>query len=182
VESITDDSTGVAAVFSAASGHLVFETAIDLTQSALQVSPDSTFGLRVFYALGSFGIWPPGSNAVAPVTFADITLGPDPGTASETLPGEIPETFVLENFPNPFNPQTTIRFGLPTQERVTLAIYNVLGEKIATLIDHALKAAGYHTVVWDGRNRAGHRVASGLYFYTLQSEHHRTSQRMVLVK
>ncbi len=154
---------------------------IDLQQSPLQATPDSTIGLRFSTSRGD---WPPGPgfSVNVPASFADVTLASGTNTASETLPGEIPETFVLQNFPNPFNPQTTIRFGLPTQERVTLAVYNLLGEKIATLVDHALKGAGYHTAVWDGRNQAGLLVASGLYFYTLQSEHHRTSRRMVLVK
>ena len=105
-----------------------------------------------------------------------------PDALAEEATQEIPESFVLENFPNPFNPQTTIRYGLTSQERVTVAIYNVLGEYVATLVENEEKSAGYHTVAWDGRNQAGHPVASGVYIYTFQTEHRRTSQKMVLMK
>jgi hypothetical protein len=81
----------------------------------------------------------------------------------------IPTTFELgQNYPNPFNPTTTIRFGLPEQSRVSLKVYNLLGQEVATLAEGDMPAA-YHTVVWNGRNKAGNQVASGIYFYRLDA-------------
>ena len=82
----------------------------------------------------------------------------------------IPTTYELsQNFPNPFNPATTIRYGLPKAERVTLKIYNLLGAEVATLVNDEPKAAGYHAAIWDGRDGNGRVVASGVYVYRLQA-------------
>jgi hypothetical protein len=82
----------------------------------------------------------------------------------------IPTTYELsQSFPNPFNPATTIRYGLPQASRVTLKIYNLLGAEVATLVENEQKAAGYHTTIWDGRNAAGKGVASGVYFIRLRA-------------
>jgi hypothetical protein len=74
-----------------------------------------------------------------------------------------------QNFPNPFNPATTIRYGLPKAERVTLIVYNLLGKEVARLVDNEQNPAGYHAVIWDGRNRNGDPVASGVYVYRLRA-------------
>ncbi len=96
---------------------------------------------------------------------------------------EIPTRFDLfPNFPNPFNPATTIRYGLPTAEAVSLVIYNVLGAKVATLEAGTRKEAGYHAVIWDGRSDAGTLAASGVYFVQMQAGAFVQTQRMVLVK
>jgi len=82
----------------------------------------------------------------------------------------IPTSYELsQNFPNPFNPATTIRYGLPQVARVTLKIYNLLGEEVARLINDELRAAGYHAAIWDGRDKDGRVVASGVYVYRLQA-------------
>ncbi len=82
----------------------------------------------------------------------------------------IPATYELsQNFPNPFNPVTTIRYGLPQAGRVTLKIYSVLGEEVATLVNDEQKPAGYHVTIWDGRDRNGVYVASGVYVYRMQA-------------
>lgn len=82
----------------------------------------------------------------------------------------IPTTYELsQNFPNPFNPATTIRYGLPQAGRVTLKIYNLLGAEVARLINDEPRAAGYHAAIWDGRNHGGKVVASGVYIYRLQA-------------
>ena len=75
---------------------------------------------------------------------------------------ETPESFVLKNnYPNPFNPSTTIVFGLPEASDVTLEIYNSIGRKVATVINKRMEA-GYHNFIWDAS-----RVASGVYFYRM---------------
>ncbi len=95
----------------------------------------------------------------------------------------IPTEYELSsNFPNPFNPATTIRFGLPKKDKVTLTIYNVLGQKIITLLDKESRKAGYHAAVWDGRHQNGNRVASGVYIYHLKTDNFSKSRKMMLIK
>ena len=72
------------------------------------------------------------------------------------------------NYPNPFNPTTTISYRLPARSRVELAIYNLLGQQIRTLVN-ADQPVGEHQVQWDGRNDAGKQVSSGIYFYQLKA-------------
>ncbi len=97
---------------------------------------------------------------------------------------EIPARFELfPNFPNPFNPSTTIRYGVPEAAPVSLIVYNMLGQKVATLLGGTVEqAAGYHAVVWDGRSDAGTPVASGVYFARMRAGHFSQTQKMVLVK
>ena len=75
-----------------------------------------------------------------------------------------PDDYVLEhNYPNPFNPTTTIKFSLPLQKEISLKIYDMLGKEVATLINHQTYKKGNHTVKWDGTNNYGTKVASGNY-------------------
>ncbi len=91
-------------------------------------------------------------------------------------------TVVLENFPNPFNPNTLIRYGFePPGGHTTLAIYDVHGRRVRTLVNE-YQPAGVHTVVWDGRDNAGMKVASGVYFYRLTAPGVEETRRMVLLK
>jgi len=90
---------------------------------------------------------------------------------------EAPTDFALEaNYPNPFNPETTIRFALPVASHVVIEVYDLLGREVARLVDREM-GAGHHTVVFEGRG-----LASGIYVYRMVSgsfEQHRT---MLLVK
>ncbi|NIR48339.1 T9SS type A sorting domain-containing protein [candidate division KSB1 bacterium] len=89
------------------------------------------------------------------------------GEEKEERTTAIPIAFALhQNFPNPFNPQTEIRFELPAANHVTLEIYNVLGEKIRTLTERNL-TAGFHAASWDGKDDRGQNVPSGLYIYRM---------------
>ncbi|RMH89545.1 MAG: T9SS C-terminal target domain-containing protein, partial [Calditrichaeota bacterium] len=114
---------------------------------------------------------------------AFLVISPPPVPSPESVPERF---FLSQNFPNPFNPTTTIPFGLPEEARVSLEIFNLLGQKVRTLLSRERLAAGYHRVVWDGLSDAGQRVASGIYFYRLIArssrgkEFHRT-RKMVLL-
>jgi hypothetical protein len=95
----------------------------------------------------------------------------------------VPETYELhQNFPNPFNPATTIRYGLPQAERVTLKIYNLLGEEVALIMNDEPQAAGYHVAIWDGRNKFGEVVGSGVYMYRFRAGSFTSIKKMALVK
>jgi hypothetical protein len=98
----------------------------------------------------------------------------------------VPTKFeLLQNYPNPFNPTTKIEFDLPYTKNmynnVRLEIYNVLGQRVKTLVKGQLEARR-HSYVWNGRNDAGQRVASGVYFYTIKAGTYFKTKKMVLIK
>lgn len=95
---------------------------------------------------------------------------------------ETPKQFtVLRNFPNPFNPSTNIVFRIPSPGFTTLSIYNVGGQKVRELIAKNMPA-GVHTVTWDGRDSAGERVSTGVYFSLMTSGKITGTGRMMLIK
>jgi plastocyanin len=91
------------------------------------------------------------------------------------------ETKLLGNYPNPFNPSTTIRYTLAEEAYVTLKIYNTLGQEVATLANE-LQTAGDKSAVWNGTNQEGARVSSGIYIYRIQAGDFVRTQRMILMK
>ncbi|MDZ7273399.1 MAG: choice-of-anchor D domain-containing protein [candidate division KSB1 bacterium] len=95
----------------------------------------------------------------------------------------VPEKFeLLQNFPNPFNPETSIRYNLPEAAVVTLVIYDQLGRKVRTLVNQTAQPAGYHRAGWDGRDEAGRPVATGIYLYKITAGRHTQVRKMVLQK
>ena len=105
--------------------------------------------------------------------------------APEVIPGST--RLVLEqNQPNPFNPATTITYlitgsGGSRPERTRLEIVNVLGQRVATLVDRDL-GPGQYSATWDGRDTNGRMVASGLYFYRLTRDGQSETRKMILIK
>jgi len=94
----------------------------------------------------------------------------------------VPVEFALhENYPNPFNPTTTLRFDLPEVSNITLTIFNMLGQKIRTY-DMQSAAAGHHTLKWNATNDYGDPVGAGVYLYQLQSKDFVKTRKMVLLK
>jgi len=94
----------------------------------------------------------------------------------------IPTEFALhENYPNPFNPTTTLRFDLPEVSNISLTIYNMLGQKIKTY-DMQSTPAGYHTLKWNATNDYGDPVGAGVYLYQLQTKDFVKTRKMVLLK
>ena len=100
----------------------------------------------------------------------------------EAFPGRaVPERFGLgPNYPNPFNPSTVIPYQLPTGMHVRLEIFNVLGQRLATLVD-GRRPAGYHTASWEATDGAGRAVAAGVYLYRLTGPGSQLVRRMVLI-
>jgi hypothetical protein len=94
----------------------------------------------------------------------------------------IPGRFMLyQNFPNPFNPFTEIKFELPKTAEVSLKVFDILGREVISL-SNGLIPAGEHKVVWNGRDNLGRPVGSGIYFYLLQSENFSDKKKMILLK
>lgn len=93
-----------------------------------------------------------------------------------------PKNFQLEqNFPNPFNPTTTISYLLEKNSNVNLSIYNIKGQLLKTLVNHTIPK-GKHSVTWNGTDKLGKQVASGVYFYKLETPNFAQTKKMVLLK
>lgn len=93
-----------------------------------------------------------------------------PTGVNEESNQSIPTAFTLDqNYPNPFNPTTTIRYAVPKDATVSLKIYNLLGQEIATVVND-VKSVGYYNVLWSGRNQSGNQVATGVYFYRIEAK------------
>ncbi|MBN1291482.1 MAG: T9SS type A sorting domain-containing protein, partial [Candidatus Latescibacteria bacterium] len=101
--------------------------------------------------------------------------------ASVTLKA-VPSVYSLaQNYPNPFNPTTTIEYSIPQSGHVELAIWNIAGQKVRTLVNEQ-QDASYRKIVWDGRNELGETVGAGLYFYKLSTGNFTKIQKMNLIK
>jgi hypothetical protein len=95
---------------------------------------------------------------------------------------EIPSEFALsQNYPNPFNPTTSIKFQVAQDAKVSLVVYDMLGQRVRTLVD-GIQEAGFYTVRWDGSNDFGGKVASGIYIYRLQAGSFVSTMKMNLMK
>jgi hypothetical protein len=150
----------------------------------------------VFYDMGgsTFG---PASGELVTFTFrektgqfspSDLNLSEflivDRGSAliSTEIKGQLPSEYSLnQNYPNPFNSSTKISFDMPEDGQVELSVYDVLGRKVATLINETM-TAGSHSINWDGRSQDGEIMATGVFFYRLQAKDFDETKRMLLVK
>jgi len=95
---------------------------------------------------------------------------------------ELPSDFRLyQNYPNPFNPSTVIAFDLPEASNTVLEIYNLLGQKIRSLVSKDL-SPGHHSFEWDGKNERGEAVTSGIYLYRLRADSFIKTEKMILLR
>ena len=127
-------------------------------------------GESYFYRLSDVGL------------YGEITIHP-PVSVHCTAPADVrPTDFSLnQNVPNPFNAGTRIEYSLPQAGPVRLEIFNLMGQRVTSLIDETVPA-GKHTVRWEGRDAHGQPVGSGVYFYRLQTERHTSMRKMVLMR
>lgn len=103
-----------------------------------------------------------------------FVLSVNPGLDANDLPKSVE---LKQNYPNPFNPATTIRFDLPLQQRVSLKVYNILGQAVATLINRRIYQAGQHSIHWDASS-----LSSGTYIYRLRTERQVLTRKLTLIK
>ncbi len=154
---------------------------IDSTNAGKSICLDSA---RYDPALNEW-LWSTTGGGVAPAWAGPHCFIVDAGIASgidESDLSNIPTSFELEqNFPNPFNPTTSIKFGLPTKSHVSITVYNLLGQEITSLVNEEL-SAGTHTTEWNGRDKSNTEVASGIYFYKLIAGDFVDTKKMMLVK
>jgi hypothetical protein len=119
-------------------------------------------------------------NAIDP--FELFVVGVSGATsADDTMPelNEVPE--LGQNFPNPFNPTTTIKYSIPADGMVSLTIYDIRGRQVRTLINEYQKS-GSNEIQWDGRDNKGASIASGTYFYQLSIDGKSQSKKMLVLK
>ena len=130
------------------------------------------------YTHGFYG-FPLGDLNAFPSRKADWLAG---GTASVGGDHITPTQYTLEqNYPNPFNPTTDIAFSLDRSEDVNLSIYNMLGQKVRTLVN-GTRPSGMHVLQWDGRDENGRNLSTGIYLYTLTSGSTSITKKMALMK
>ena len=102
--------------------------------------------------------------------------------SSDGHSSRLPKDYVLyNNFPNPFNPETSIKFQLPQQDHVVIKIFNMMGQEIRTLVDED-KAPGTYQIKWDGKNDWGNFAPSGNYVYRMQTKKFKDARRMIFLK
>lgn len=112
----------------------------------------------------------------------DVVYTPALPMAAPADSDDLPESYLLSaNYPNPFNPSTTIEYILPTRSQVRVEILNVLGRTVRVLTDAPI-SAGLHRVVWDGHSQGGTPVASGVYYYRIVAGDLINARKMILLK
>ncbi len=123
----------------------------------------------------------PGAAPTGTLYFDDLRVVQYRTLATETA-SRLPSDYVLyPNYPNPFNPATTIEFALPRRERVRITVYDLLGRSVRQLTN-GTKEPGRHSVRWDGRDDLGRQVAAGLYIYRLVTPSTSLARKMLLLK
>lgn len=152
------------------------------------VNPENAFE----FPLSVPGDVPPGHYVILEVESSWSTNGtrnqqiiefPDPfGNPTPVGETPLPKHLVLESYPNPFNPATTIRFALPKSETVSLAVYDVTGRLVRTLLHNSRKPAGFFEAEWNGTDQSGKQVASGVYFFRLTTSTETLTRKAVLLK
>lgn len=120
------------------------------------------------------------------VSFTDAAVKVREIVVSVEEPQQIPDEFRLsQNYPNPFNAESTIRYDIPAQVgnavEVKIYIYNILGQRVRTLVD-GKQAPGSYKVIWNGRNDRGLQVSTGVYFFTMRAGDFQTRKKMLLLK
>ena len=155
---------------------------VNMMRDSLKVKnhPEYVRGIWTYYFVrndASLGI----HNTKYAVALLQKALGIYPLDV-QPVDNTVPDAFALnQNYPNPFNPTTTISFALPEKAGVTLVVYDMLGRLVTTLVDDEMEA-GTYKVGWNGADRNGERVSSGVYLYKLQAGSFSMTRKMLIVK
>ena len=149
--------------------HVINELTLETGATRASILGQTTDGSWI-YGIDAITVVPPDNNG---------SLNPMDGTILERL---LPVEYQLsQNYPNPFNPETTIQYALPEASHVKIQIYNVMGERIVTLVDSYMDV-GYQSMRWDGRDELGRLVGGGLYLCRIQAGSYQDVIRMLLMK
>jgi len=129
------------------------------------------------------GMFTPDMLGVKEITVVNAGMLAENITAGDpTSVSNVPKSFALgQNFPNPFNPTTTISFNMPQSGYVTMKVYDVLGRCVRTLASGEYSAGNY-SIVWDATDDSGNNISAGVYFYTISAENYHATRRMMFIK
>lgn len=120
-----------------------------------------------------------GATFVPKYSVGYLTVG---GVAVDDNKPAVPASYNLsQNYPNPFNPTTIINYSLERKGNVEISIFNILGQRVVTLVDGEMEA-GPHSIEWKGTDQYGGEVASGIYFYKMVTEKYTDTRKMVLMR
>jgi len=158
------------------SGYIVYRNGAPLaTLSDTQSYIDTAVVINIRYTYYVVAVYssPEGVSEASNSVIGKAVIGP-------TMPAQ-GLTTLLENYPNPFNPETTITFSLANDSAVQIEICNVKGQIVKTILNRHI-SAGTHQVVWDGKDSNGNTVSSGMYFYRMTAGKHQSMRKMLLMK
>lgn len=145
--------------------------ATDLTEPTY-TDTDVNVGETWYYIVSALNAYDESLNSAEVIVILDVPV----------IVEENPDTFALSlgTYPNPFNSSTRISYTIPEDSRITLQIFNMLGQKIATLIDTQMNV-GNHSIIWNGRDDCGILVSGGLYLVNLQAEKSSITRKIILL-
>ena len=124
----------------------------------------------------------PGKWAVDEVVFTTNLDDLPTAIDDQKQANNMPVDYKLDNaYPNPFNPTTTIQYSIPVSNNVKIEVYNIMGQKVRTLVNQ-YKTAGTYRVTWDAKDERGVKVSTGMYFYRMQASHFQTVKKVILMK
>jgi hypothetical protein len=151
-----------------------------IAEATFWIDPAMPAGKQVLIKfLNVYAIDPTGKKMEMIAESADFKTGIEDWNQ---MNGLRPTDFSLEqNFPNPFNPETTIQYQIPAENHVVLKIFDMLGKEIITLVNRK-QPVGYYKVFWNGCDRQGNKVPAGIYFYQLKSEKFAETHKMILLQ
>ena len=118
------------------------------------------------------------NDPLHPIVTIPVNLSPLANDDNVNIPYV---TALQKNYPNPFNPETTIHYSLREAGPVKIEVYNIKGQLVRYLVNE-LKNAGNYTVIWNGKDEQGKNVSSGIYFYRMQTKNYSSTQKMMLMK
>jgi hypothetical protein len=145
-----------------------------------QIIDEISFGQQIQDK--SMGRYPDGDGDFQVLVPSFSSKNSETVDSNENRDDNFPGGFELsQNFPNPFNPETRIKFFLSKQSHTRLTIYDLLGKEVFTLVD-AMLNSGRHIFTWDGRDKHNQNVASGVYFYSLISVQNKQTKKLVLIR
>lgn len=177
-----DDISSINYCYVSSSGEITYTPALDLPSSSTGYSQLCTsslgnsaclsFNQNTYYDLYR-------GDALTLTNIYAVKINPLPSSIDD--PSVSSPVLDCSNYPNPFNPSTTIRYSIDKAQEVKLAIYNSKGQLVNTIVNQQLNA-GLHEVVWDGKDSQGNAVASGIYLYKIQAGKYSQTKKMMLMK